>query len=115
MKVSEDDTVWSSVPAKVNVAWTLAVTEPSAGPLNNDVSGGVVSTVHVRVAGVGSTLPAASTARTMKACWPSARPVQVWGFTQATKAAPSRLQLNPSAVAGARSPVPEHEKPAWRL
>src|SRR5438093_13651493 len=102
MNVSEDDTVWSSVPAKVNVAWTLAVTEASAGPLSNDVSGGVVSTVHGRVAGVGSTFPAASTARTMQACSPPARPVWGWGRHQATKDEPAGLQVNPSAVAGGR-------------
>ena len=39
------------------------------------VLGAVVSTVHVEVAGVASTLPAASEARTEKVCEPSARPV----------------------------------------
>ena len=37
------------------------------------VVGGVVSTVHVYEAGVASTLPAASTARTSIVCEPSAR------------------------------------------
>ena len=37
--------------------------------------GAIVSAVHVRDAGVASTLPAASTARTWKVCDPCARPV----------------------------------------
>ena len=48
------------------------------GPVGPDVivvSGAVVSTVNVRVAGVASTLPAASIARTANVCSPAARPV----------------------------------------
>src|SRR5918992_1260295 len=44
----------------------------------SDVSGAVESgdwTVHVWVSGDASMLPAASTARTRKLCWPVARPV----------------------------------------
>ena len=53
----------------------MAVTVPS-GPDVMLVSGGVVSgvpIVHVRVAGVGSVLPAASVARTLNVCDPAAR------------------------------------------
>ena len=42
---------------------SLSATEP-LGPLSIVVCGAVVSTVHARVAGVASRLPAASTART---------------------------------------------------
>ena len=47
--------------AKVALAPVVA---PSAGPAVIIVSGAVESTVQLAVAGVGSTLPAASTART---------------------------------------------------
>ena len=43
------------------------------GPVLIVVSGAAVSTVNVRVAGVASTLPAASRARTSNVCAPSAR------------------------------------------
>jgi hypothetical protein len=50
-----------------------------AGPPVTHVSAGVVSfvveIVHARLAGVGSTLPAASVARTEKLCEPAASPV----------------------------------------
>jgi len=52
-----------------------AVFEGSLGDALIDVSGGVVSTVHVNVAGEASVLPAASVARTWKVWEPSARPV----------------------------------------
>src|SRR5436309_632839 len=44
------------------------------GPAEMAVSGGVVSTSHAACAGEASALPAASSARTWKACCPSARP-----------------------------------------
>jgi hypothetical protein len=47
----------------------------SLGEASIAVSGGVVSTVHVKVEGVASVLPAASVARTSNVCDPSARPV----------------------------------------
>ena len=43
------------------------------GPESIVVSGATVSTVKVRVAGVASTLPAASLARTSNVCAPCAR------------------------------------------
>ena len=45
------------------------------GPLVIVVSGATVSTVNVRVAGVGSRLPAASRARTSNVCVPCASAV----------------------------------------
>jgi uncharacterized cupredoxin-like copper-binding protein len=57
---------------------------PSAGPLVIVVSGGCVSTVQLRVAGVGSTFPTPSMARTSKVCAPSVSPVIVYGLLQLT-------------------------------
>ena len=50
----------------------LAVAEPlcAAGVEVSVVSGGTVSTVHPRCAGVASTLPTESIARTANWCWP---------------------------------------------
>jgi hypothetical protein len=64
----------------------------SGGDETIAVSGGVVSTVHVRVSGVGSALPAASVARTANVCEPSASPVEAFGEVQDVNAAPSMLQ-----------------------
>jgi len=47
----------------------------ASGPDVMVVSGGVVSTVQVWLAGVGSVLPAGSVARTWKVWLPSARPL----------------------------------------
>ena len=47
----------------------------ASGPDSIAVSGAIVSTVQVRVAGDPSVLPAASIARASKRCSPSARPV----------------------------------------
>jgi hypothetical protein len=71
------------VNSKVGV---LSLVEPE-GPAVIIVSGGVVSpggggggalTVKPRLAGVASTLPAASRARTSKVCGPGGRPAVVW-------------------------------------
>ena len=45
------------------------------GPESIVVFGAAVAIVNVRVAGVASTLPAASLARTENVCVPTARPV----------------------------------------
>ena len=66
---------WKVEPVSLDVNAKLAevaATVPD-GPDPIVVSGAVVSTVHVRVAGVASTLPAASTARTRKVWAPFAR------------------------------------------
>src|SRR5206468_1903427 len=63
-----------------NVAGSLAVNVKPAlidgivplGPLVITVSGGSLSTLQLRVAGAGSTLPARSRARTANECAPSA-------------------------------------------
>ena len=61
-----------SVPEKVK----LADADPlrDGGPESIEVFGAVVSIVQVELAGVASTLPAWSIARTSKVCEPSARP-----------------------------------------
>src|SRR2546429_479422 len=54
----------------------------------------VSTTVQLYIAGVGSTLPRASTARTEKVCVPGARPLYDRGDVHAAKAPPSRLHSN---------------------
>ena len=54
----------------------------SNGPASIEVSGAVVSTVHVRVSGDWSVLPRASVARTENVCSPSARELYVCGEEQ---------------------------------
>ena len=61
-----------SVAVKLNEA-ELLLTEPE-GPAVIVVSGAMVSLVQVRLAGVASTFPAASVARTWKVCDPLAKP-----------------------------------------
>jgi len=63
-------------PASVEVNANVAVVELTVplGPLVIDVFGAVRSIVHVRVAGVASTLPVESFARTEKVCEPFASP-----------------------------------------
>ena len=51
--------------------------------------GGVVSTVHEALDGVGSRLPAGSVAATWKLCDPSTSPVYEAGLVQTAKAEPS--------------------------
>jgi hypothetical protein len=71
------NTELGSLAEKANDA-LVAVVEP-LGPESIVVSGAVVSvgwvTVHDRVAGEASTLPAASVARTLKLCEPVPRPL----------------------------------------
>ena len=61
----------------------------AGGPESMVVSGGIVSTVHVERAGVRSTLPAGSVARTPKLCVPSARPSYSAGELQVANGAAS--------------------------
>ena len=64
------------------------------GPVEMVVSGAVVSTVHARDAGVPSTLPCASSARTRRVCEPSASELYDAGEVQAPQAPPSSLHSN---------------------
>jgi hypothetical protein len=54
-----------------------------------DVSGGEMSTVQVKLAGVGSVLPAGSVARTWKLWLPSASPEYGFGLEQLENPPPS--------------------------
>src|SRR3954454_19432445 len=58
------------------------------------VSGGLTSTVQVRVSGVGSSLLAASTALTENVCWVSASPVYDAGEVQPVNGAASSEHWN---------------------
>ena len=64
----------SNVPGSdaVNVNCGVVTLIVPVGPDSIVVSGAAVSIVNIREAGVGSTLPAASVARTVNACVPSA-------------------------------------------
>src|ERR671914_2532984 len=57
-------------------------------------SGATVSTVQVRVTGVGSVLPLALVARTLNACAPSASAAYSAGELHGAYGAPSRLHSN---------------------
>jgi hypothetical protein len=81
----------------VNVAVTDVAALTPVAPASGCVAftaGAVVSTVQVRCAGVASTLPAASVARTANAWEPSLRPAYCCPETQAAKGAASRLHWN---------------------
>src|SRR5918999_1594940 len=67
----------------------------NGGPSDaSEVLGAVVSAVHVRVAGVASTLPAASIARTRNVCDPADSPVTVRGDVHAAHAPLSTWHWN---------------------
>ena len=65
--------------------------------------GSVVSTVNERLAGVGSTLPAASSRRTAKVYAPSPRAEVVWARLQVAKSPPSseHSKVAPSSLENA--------------
>ena len=79
----------ASVPLKVNDAELVAL--GFDGLLSIVVSGTAVSIVQVNDAGVGSTLPAPSIARTWKEWLPSERPAYSFGLVHAAKPASSSL------------------------
>lgn len=62
--------------------------------------GAMMSTVQVHVAGVASTLPAASMALTVKVCMAFVRREYAFGEVQMLEAAPSRLQPNVTLASG---------------
>ncbi len=76
----------------MNVA-DLSDVSPVGREAASVVSGATVSTVHVREAGDGSSLPATSRALTVNVCGPRPRPVYVFGEPHATWA-PSSEQMN---------------------
>ncbi len=59
---------------ELKATWALVDGTKPLSPVAVGVLGGVVSTFHVRVAGVESALPAASIAFTLNVWGPSARP-----------------------------------------
>ena len=68
---------WNVEPASLELKPKLALVAfvGLAGPDVIDVSGAVVSIVHVKLAGVASVFPAGSVARTWNVCEPAARAV----------------------------------------
>src|SRR3954471_9451804 len=92
---------WNVEPDSVDANAKLADAELTVplGPDEIDVSGavvstGVVTTVHVRVAGEASVLPAPSVARTSNVWEPSARPEYALGDVHAAYAPPSMRHSN---------------------
>ncbi len=85
------------VSLDVNTCVTVLALMPD-GPDVIVVFGTDVSTVHVRVAGDASMLPATSTALTANVCAPSARPPNATGVEQAAKLAASSLHSNATPV-----------------
>ena len=100
----------AGVPAKVKVAWLVAMVPE--GPVLIVVSGGVVSTVKVRVAGVGSWFPAASWARKAAVWGPSVRPVKVFGLEQSAK---GWVSIRHWILAVSPAGVPAKVKVAWSV
>ena len=98
----------AGVPEKVKVAW-LVVMVP-VGPESIVVSGAVVSTVKVLVAGVASWFPAASSALKVAVWGPSERPVKVLGDEQSAKGSES---IRHWIFAVSEAGVPEKVKVAW--
>ena len=88
----------AGVPLKVKVAWLVAMVP--VGPESIVVSGGVVSTVKVRVAGVASWFPAASSALKVAVWGPSERPAKVFGEVQSAKGSVSIRHWILGCVAG---------------
>jgi hypothetical protein len=75
---------WKLEPGSLEIAYVGVLSV--VGPESIVVCGAVVSTVIARLAGLPSTYPAASLARTSKVCAPSARTAVVCGDVQAVKA-----------------------------
>src|SRR5438093_1098564 len=79
------------------------------------VSGGVRSMLQLKLAGLGSTLPAASLARTSKVCGPAPRLVYVFGLAHALNPPPSIWHSKLRMPAGVTLSVPEKLKGALVL
>lgn len=84
----------ASLEVNANVAVGVVIVDPSAGPEVIVVSGGVASTVNVRVAGVGSGLPAGSVATTEKVWAPSDNGPIESGERHGAEAPPSMEHAN---------------------
>lgn len=79
---------------ELNVKTALVDATVPDGPESIAVSGGVLSMVHVRDAGVGSTFPAPSRARTANVCVPSPKPEYIFGDTHAANPEPFNEHSN---------------------
>ena len=77
LSTRHSNVVLASLEENVNVGVAMLIAP--LGPLSITVSGAAVSTVNVRVAGVGSVLPAISVARTENVCSPSGSAPSVSG------------------------------------
>src|SRR4051812_31473272 len=92
-----------TAPCTVAVPSTLVRTadhwpkSPDSKPSRK--SDGDEVTVHVRCAGVGSTLPVASTAATSKTWSPGVSPAYAAGDVHGLNSEPSRLHRKPTALA----------------
>src|SRR5688500_14806232 len=75
------------------------------GALTIIVSGSVLSTIQVKLAGVGSTLPAASIVCTRKVCAPSLKLLSTRGVVQALKLLLSNWQAKPASPKPPSSPL----------
>ena len=82
---SKVEPAWSDENVNVGVGSFVG----PEGPLSIVVSGVAVSTVNARDAGVGSTFPAGSVARTSKVCAPSASDAVVTGVEHEPHTPPS--------------------------
>src|SRR5918999_229751 len=116
--------VSSTSPVNVNIAVVAVVS--SSGPRSIDVSGADRSTtVKIRFAAVGSTLPVSSTARTSKLCSPAARTSTRYGVpgtvgvlsteSQSPSSAPSSRHSYSSSMSGTWSSVPVNSNPTSQL
>jgi hypothetical protein len=98
-----------SSPRNSNVALVSWVS--SSGPSSIDVSGADTSTtLHVRVAGVGSALPVSSTARTWNVCAPGVRTSTSSGAEQDSNGPPSTEHSNSSSSVCVWSSLPVNSK-----
>src|SRR5918992_3377409 len=105
---------WSSAHSKVASAWfalnvkvALVLSVSASGPVRIVLSGGGVI-LQLRLAGVRSTLPAASLARTRNWCTPTARLAYWAGEAQVLNAAPSSEHSNLRSAAGVLASLPEN-------
>jgi hypothetical protein len=85
--------VLGSLAENVKVADVEAVVPD--GPESIVVCGATLSTFHVRVSGLGSTLPALSSARTSNVCEPLLSDVYDFGELHACQARPLSLHCAP--------------------
>src|SRR5439155_3649939 len=105
--VKADESIRHSNVDPIWVAWNVNVAVMSCvtldGPESMIVSGGIVSTIHVRAAGDGSTFPARSVARTLKVCEPWPRPVKLCVVDESHELNPApsseHVRVEPGSVA----------------